>query len=249
MEKPVIGILSERTAPEGHTPRYEGSADYIEQIERAGGIPVQLPVTGQTGPEQLAAWVRLCGGVLLPGGSDLDPALYGRAHLPDIDIYGAPTAYERRAQDCELAFIRLAAEAGRPMLGICLGVQALNVAFGGTLVQDIPTQVPGALRHLQTPAPRGAVTHTVDLVPGTLAARLSGLSEGGSLSVNSFHHQAVETPAPGFAVAGRAPDGVIEAIEAPERRILGTQWHPENLAAERPEAFALFCWLVREAAR
>lgn len=240
MKEPVIGILSGRETG-GVLPRYVTTGHYIEQIQRAGGVPVQLPLTPAAGPAQLDAWVRLCAGLLLPGGGDLDPAFYGQAPLPGPAFYGELTAEDRRAQENELDLIRRAAEAGLPMLGICLGCQALNVAFGGTLIQDIPTQVPGALQHHQEASARTVVTHRVRLVPGTLTARLSGAEE---VQVNTYHHQAVDRPAPGFVAAGHAPDGVIEAIEAPERQMLGLQWHPENLAAAHEEAFALFRWLV-----
>lgn len=242
MTQPIIGILAQRAQGQ-ILPRYQTTGHYVEQIQRAGGVPVLLPLGPETRPEQLAAWTALCAGLLLPGGGDLDPTLYGAAPLPGQDR--ARDEIECHAQRCQLDLIRQAAAAGRPMLGICLGMQALNVAFGGTLVQDIPTQVPGALRHQQPAAPRDAVTHTVALAPGSLAARASG---GETLWVNTYHHQAVERPAPGFAVTGRAPDGVIEAIERPEAGILGVQWHPENLAWNRPEAMALFTWLVAAAA-
>lgn len=252
MKQPVIGIFSMRgTRPEtGEVlPFYKTSGDYIEQTARAGGVPVQLPLALYLDEAALDSWLGAVDGVLLPGGGDLDPAFYGAQPLPGVETYAALTAFDRRCQNLELEFIRRAAARGKPILGICLGEQAINVAFGGTLVQDIPSQVPGALAHAQQPDARAEVTHTADLVPGTLLARLSGLPEGGTLSVNTYHHQAVAQPAPGFTAAAHAPDGVIEAVEDEKRRILGIQWHPENLAAQRPEAEAIFRWLVTEAAR
>jgi putative glutamine amidotransferase len=252
MGKPLIGIFSTR-ASRSETgevlPAYKTSGDYIEQTVRAGGVPVQLPLAVGLGEAALDAWLAAVDGVLLPGGGDLDPAFYGTAPLPGVETYARLTSFDRRCQTLELELIRRAAAADKPILGICLGVQAINTAFGGTLVQDIPSEVPGALTHAQQPDARSEVTHRVALCAGTLLARLSGLPDGGELEVNTYHHQAVAQPAAGFVVAARAPDGVIEAIEDAPRRILGVQWHPENLAAQRGEAFALLRWLVDESAR
>lgn len=241
---PVIGVLSTRQeTPALPVPLYYTTGHYIEQLEAAGGLPVQLPLARSTGPEQLAGWVALCDGFLLPGGGDLSPALYGEPPLPGFET--EVSAFELQCQRNELELIRRAAAAGKPMLGICLGQQAINVAFGGTLYQDLPAQLGGRVNHRQPPAERTRVTHPVAVMPGTLLHTVLGLEQ---VWVNTYHHQAVKTAADGFAVSARAEDGVIEALEAPQRRILGVQWHPENLAhAGRPEAQALFRWLVREA--
>lgn len=238
---PIIGVLSTRREGE-ILPVYYTTGHYIEQLEAAGAAPVQLPLSLATGPQQIDAWVELCDGFLLPGGGDFSPALYGEAPLPGF----APedSAFDRQCQRNELELIRRAAEAGKPLLGICLGEQAINIAFGGTLYQDVPTQTGSQICHRQQPEARSAVTHTVEVAPGTLLRSIVG---AGTLWVNTYHHQAVKQAAPGFAVSARAADGLPEAIEMPEKRILGVQWHPENLAAARPEAAALFRWLVNEA--
>lgn len=243
---PVIGVLSTRQEIPGQPlPFYYTTGHYIEQLEAAGGLPVQLPLALSTGPKQLAEWAALCSGLLLPGGGDLSPALYGEPPLPGFER--EYSAFELQCQRNELELIRLTAAAGKPMLGICLGQQALNVAFGGTLYQDLPTQLGGTIAHRQPPAERTRTTHSVTVASGTLLHSVLGVSQ---LPVNTYHHQAVKTAAPGFAVSARAEDGVIEALEAPQRRILGVQWHPENLAhAGRPEALALFRWLVDAAGR
>lgn len=238
---PIIGVISTRIKGT-ILPKYYTTGHYIERLEAAGAAPVQLPLSLATGPEQIDAWLALCDGFLLPGGGDFSPALYGEAPLRGFEQKFS--AFDLRCQRNELALIRRAAKAGKPMLGICLGEQAINIAFGGTLVQDVPTQVGRQIRHAQAPTRRSRVTHTVDVAPGTLLRSIVGTD---TLWVNTYHHQAVKQPAPGFTVSARAADGLPEAIEMPEKRILGVQWHPENLAAARPEAAALFRWLVNEA--
>jgi putative glutamine amidotransferase len=241
MGKPTIGILVPRqeSAP---LARYSVTCDYIEQLERAGSIPVVLAITPGTGLAQMRKWAELCDGILLPGGGDLDPAFYGQAPVAGA---AACTPYDRLWQQDELDFIRMASQKNLPILGICLGIQALNVAFGGTLVQDIPSQIPGALGHNREDGLRTAFAHNVAVKPGTLLAKVSGLRQGGEFAVNSFHHQAVGEAAPSLTVSAVSPDGVIEAVESAKHSILGVQWHPENLAAVRPEAFALFEWLIK----
>lgn len=250
--RPIIGVLAGRRAGES-LPVYCATGHYIEQLDAAGAAPVLLPLSAELGPEQLAAWVRLCDGVLLPGGGDFPAELYGEEPLPGFDVERTP--YNLRRQTLEIDFVRLAAAAGKPILGICRGEQAINVAFGGSLYQDVPTQFGVRLGHFQDPAQRTAATHAVATAPGSLLRRLTGAD---ALWVNTYHHQAIKAVAPGFAVSATAPDGLIEAIECPEKRILGVQWHPENLAsrpdepgaAPTPEAAqsrALFRWLVEQA--
>lgn len=166
-------------------------------------------------------------GLLLSGGSDVDPAAYGEQpheKIGRIDI-------ER--DRFELALTKAARERRLPIFGICRGVQLMNVAFGGTLVQDIPSDVTGALPHnFPTPAhPSYQVAHEVWLETDSLLARLmkESLIDGDTLIVNSRHHQAIKDVAPGFRAVAEAPDGVIEAIEDPSLPFcLGVQWHPEN---------------------
>ena len=167
------------------------------------------------------------GGLMLTGGGDVEPALYGET--PHATFDAAETGRDR----FEISLIALARERKLPIFAICRGVQVLNVAAGGTLVQDIPSQVPGALSHrLQVP-PHQAVelAHEVWIDKDSLLARLmrERLSDTDACEVNSRHHQAVRQIAPGFVASATAPDGVIEAIEDPSAPFcLGVQWHPEN---------------------
>jgi putative glutamine amidotransferase len=166
-------------------------------------------------------------GLLLTGGGDIAPSRYGEAtHESVVDI-------DEQRDEFEWALVAEARRRDLPILAICRGIQVLNVACGGTLVQDIPTQVPGALEHSfkVPPHERYSLAHEMWLDKDTLLAKLmrERLSDADSCEVNSRHHQAVKAVAPGFQVSATAPDGVIEAIEDPSSRFcLGVQWHPEN---------------------
>jgi len=166
-------------------------------------------------------------GLLLTGGDDVAPTRYGEEKHPTVKV----VAPER--DDFEIALVLEARKRGLPILAICRGIQVLNVAAGGSLVQDIPTQVSGALEHKQIVPPHQPydLAHEVWLEKDSLLAKLmrERLSDADSFEVNSRHHQSVKTLAPGFQVSGTAPDGVVEAIEDPAARFcLGVQWHPEN---------------------
>jgi putative glutamine amidotransferase len=166
-------------------------------------------------------------GLLLTGGDDVAPNRYGEEKHPAVRL----VAPER--DDFEIALVREARKRDLPVLAICRGIQVLNVAAGGTLIQDIPAQVTGALDHKQTVPPHQPydLAHEVWLEKDSLLAKLmrERLSDADSCEVNSRHHQAVKTLAPGFQVSATAPDGVVEAIEDPAARFcLGVQWHPEN---------------------
>jgi putative glutamine amidotransferase len=166
-------------------------------------------------------------GLMLPGGEDVEPSRYGEAAHPTVqDVNPARDAFE-------IALILEAKRRGLPILAICRGIQVLNVACGGTLVQDIPDQVPGAIEHsFRVPTHEPFyLAHEVWVEKDSLLARLmkDSLINGDTLEVNSRHHQAVRTVAAGLRVVATAPDGVVEAIEDSAARFcLGVQWHPEN---------------------
>ena len=196
--------------------------DYRQSVLHTGGevrlIDASMPVA-----EALAG----VDGLLLSGGGDVDPARYGEApHDKLEEVDPARDAFE-------IALIAAAREQDLPIFAICRGVQVLNVAAGGTLVQDIPSQVPGALKHSMEvpPHPPYELAHEVWVEKDSLLAKLMGERLVGSdtCDVNSRHHQAVKTVGAGYRVSATAPDGVIEAIEDPAARYcLGVQWHPEN---------------------
>ena len=211
--------------------------DYEASLTRAGGqLHVIDPAVGHA-----AAVLDSVDALVLTGGADLDPRSYGEAPHETF----CPAEAGRDA--FELALARAALERGVPLLAICRGIQVLNVAAGGTLVQDIPSQVPGALDHHVDGAP-SAIAHEVWVTAGSaLAALMADRLEGDSLLVNSRHHQAVRTVAPGFTATATAPDGVIEAIERADLAFcVGVQWHPENFW-RTGEFRALFEGLVARA--
>ena len=234
--RPVVG-LSPDFLPARRWTKYTVYDRYATALRQAGALPIVLEPDASSIPEQLA----LVDGLLLPGGDDLDPALWGEASLDCLE----PSDPRRSAY--ELGLARAAIAADRPLLGICLGLQTLNVACGGSVVQDLP---PSAVRHLDREADL-ALRHDLELTPGSRLAEAFGRPEGGTISVNSFHHQAPGRIGEGLVVAGRAPDGVVEALEhATARFCLGVQWHPD--ADERDavlfRAFVRACREARSAA-
>ena len=194
--------------------------DYEESVRRAGGEPTILdPAT-----QRPADVVRSFDGVLLAGGGDVLPSIYGEREHP---TFGAS---EPGRDEYEIELVRLVLERDLPIFAICRGIQVLNVARGGTLIQDIPSEVAQAQPH-DVREPRVAIAHDVWMTSGSLLERLMRERFEGedSVPVNSRHHQAVKQLAPGLVVSGTAPDGVIEAIEDPSKTFcLGVQWHPEN---------------------
>lgn len=194
--------------------------DYLESVRRAGGEPVEL-VVGVEAPEQILSRVD---GLMLTGGGDVDPKLYGEA--PHETFQAAETGRD----EFELALARAAVARGIPLLAICRGMQVLNVAMGGTLFQDIPSQVTGALPHA-VPQPRAGGAHEVWIAEGSRLSELlkDHMEDGETCHVNSRHHQSVKEVANGFDVTATAPDGVIEAMEKPGPGFcVAVQWHPEN---------------------
>ncbi|HET6519147.1 MAG TPA: gamma-glutamyl-gamma-aminobutyrate hydrolase family protein, partial [Geminicoccaceae bacterium] len=215
--RPRIGLTLDAEPPGGYSrlPWYALRQNYFAAVVEAGGLPVALPHE----PELAESYLDLLDGLIVTGGAfDLDPSLYGAS-----ERHATVTTKDRRTA-FEFAITRAALSRNVPVLGICGGQQLLNVALGGTLIQHIPDAVPDCLAHEQ-PNPRTEPGHAVEVLPGSLLHGLVGVAE---LPVNSAHHQAALDVGDGVVVSGRAPDGVIEAIEDPRRRFcLGVQWHPE----------------------
>ncbi len=217
--RPLIGITTAEFEDHGK-PYHRSYARNAWAIKDAGGLPVYIP----TGLDEvtLRDLYERVDAVLLPGGPDVDPAYYGEERHPATKII------DDARDTLELTLARWTYEDDRPLFGICRGHQVINVAFGGTLVQDIPSEVVTDLPH-ETPdtLPRSTIRHEVTLDPDSRIASILGRTH---VAVNSLHHQSVERPAPGVTISGYSPDGIVEALEAPDKRfILSVQWHPEDL--------------------
>jgi putative glutamine amidotransferase len=221
----VIGV----TLGDGDRKGYHSMReDYVRSVEAAGAIPLVLPTQG---PEAAEAILDRLDGLVLSGGIDVDPALYGCAPHPKLG------RVDRARDEFEIALTRLALRRDLPVLAICRGQQLLNVATGGTLIQDIPSVVTGAVAH-EAPGRRTRRSHPVEVAPGSRLGEILGPEP---LLVNSFHHQAIDRLGQGLTVTGRAPDGVIEAVEMEEQSfVVGVQWHPESFCKEPASFRALF---------
>lgn len=209
---------------------------YLEGIEEAGGLPVTLPLTDD--PSQLGQLLDLADGLLVTGGQDVGPDVYGLTDPAARGLVGE-TSPERDRMEAALVPAALARDL--PVLGICRGIQALNVLLGGTLWQDLPAQRPSAVEH-HGHAPYDVPVHTVEVRAGTPLADLVG---AGELAVNSYHHQAVRDVAPGLEPMAVAPDGVVEAVWRPASRFCwAVQWHPEFSHRVDAASRAIFSALV-----
>lgn len=225
-KKPIIGLVCghQRENPD----RYYVNNPYLQAVLRAGGTPILIPYQPK---EQIFQVIGLLDGLILPGGIDVDPNRYGEnpivacgemdPHWDELDLLAAGSALE---QDL-------------PLLAICRGAQVLNVALGGTLVQDIPSQIINPIKHSQE-APRWYATHELAIEPASLLGQLWGVAP---TRVNSYHHQAINKVGKGLRIVASAPDGVIEAVESTEHRfVLGVQWHPELMVDHYPVAGRIF---------
>lgn len=240
MTAPRIGIT-------GTTRRYDGAdrstvnSAYVRSVIGAGGIPLILPPLH--GANHAPAILEILDGLVLSGGEDVDPVHYGQEAHPTVQNNIDPL---RDAQ--EIALFRLAQSRNLPVLAICRGIQLVNVALGGTLWQDLPSDKPDGLPHNQ-PDGRTARTHPVDITPGSRLEQALGATR---VEVNTFHHQAIRDLAPGLIVTAKAPDGEIEGVESTRGNpwLLAVQWHPEEFHAQ-PAApdHGLFAALVQFALR
>lgn len=225
MKKPVIGILGNVwfvNEPEIQNAQYKMymNQTYMESVKRSGGIPVLFPPTKEYDGEELEQFVTMMDGLLLPGGDDIAPYFYGEEPHP------ATGYFLSWVDKAHLEAAKIAEKLGKPVLGICRGMQILNIAFGGTLYQDLPSQKEGVIQHSQK-APRCEGSHYITVKEDTFLNQWTGETK---LLVNSHHHQAVKKLAEDFRVIAEASDGVIEAIEHENGTpMVGVQWHPEAL--------------------
>jgi putative glutamine amidotransferase len=231
MASPLLGLT---TSPPLDPGQASAQVMYARAVAAAGGLPVFL-ASGLPDATLRDLFERL-DGLLFPGGGDLDPSTYGMTTTAPL------MGIDRERDHLELTLARWALQDGKPVLGICRGQQLLNVAAGGTLIPDLPSLRPDALIHSDPDRPPEALLHTVTVEPDSYLAKVGTPP---SLEVTSTHHQAVDRVAPGWRISAVAPDGIIEAIEAPGHPFaLAVQWHPERLGG-RPDAAGLFATFVR----
>jgi len=240
MRKPIVGISCTQVLYETAGDQFFGTAVYgaqeyyVKAVIEAGGIPVLLPMTSDS--EAVADMVAAIDALILTGGQDIDPLLYGE--VPHQNL--GSLLHERDTFDTTL--VRLATDAGIPVLGICRGCQIINVAFGGTLYQDLPSQCEGVHNHCLLASPKKP-GHYVDIDSASFLAPIYGECA----AVNTLHHQAVKDVAPDFFVGAKAKDGVIESIQHKDKFILGVQWHPEWLSRLDSKALQVFELLINTA--
>lgn len=223
MRKPIIGL----TPSLDEQNRQLVQPGYLESVQWAGGLGLMLPLTDRD--EDIHRYVEICDGFLFVGGPDVEPWRYGQERM---DVCRESSA----ARDAmEIKLMQAALKAGKPILGICRGLQVLNVVLGGTLYQDVPSQRPGVLAH-RMEKPYNRAVHPVRVEPDTPLGTLSPLD-----GVNSRHHQAILELAPGLKPMAYAPDGIIEAVYMPDRRFVwAVQWHPEAFWEEEGANRELF---------
>jgi putative glutamine amidotransferase len=228
--KPLIGIPCRTLVDANKDVRYGTLSTYTRAVEVAGGAPILIPL--QLSEETLRAIFAQLGGLLLAGGVDVHPKEFGKEVLPacgEIDTARDAT---------ELHLTRWALADDKPVLGICRGIQLLNVAAGGSLYQDIGAQVETNLKHDYHVADAQVLAHPVEIQPDSRVAHALGATR---LEVNSLHHQGVKDIAPGLHVVARAPDGIVEAVEGSDGRfVVGVQFHPEWLLDDDARMVKLF---------
>jgi len=232
-----LGLVEGLDTRYGHRLTDSYMSDFSQRIDRAGGVPVNLPYDAD--PEALCHWLS---GVVITGGQDVHPAYWGGdpSVVRDVDPRDDPMVHDFERDEFEIALVRAALDRNLPILGVCRGLQVINVALGGTLIADLPS---GSVEHLSTlpPLTNGTDDHKVTFEPGSIAERLFG---AGAVT-NSWHHQAIDRCGSGLVVTGRATDGVVEAVELPGAALLGVQWHPEWMECDDPA----LNWIVAEGNR
>ncbi len=224
MSLPLIGVTTSRVKNSKGSPSLMVMETYSHAVSQAGAAPVMIPLGVTT--EVLQNILERLDGVLFTGGGDVRPQVYGSQNHPKV------TFIDDDRDRMELDLFHLLMTSGKPFLGICRGIQLINVALGGTLYEDILDQRPGALKHDQSRNARNYLAHAVEL---TEASRLSCILGASQVKVNSLHHQGIRDLAPGLMVSAYAPDGLIEAFEVPGYSFgVAVQWHPEWLQEHQP---------------
>ena len=247
--KPIIGITTKHDQDERYATGLHISAtnvdytavasDYIRAVEAAGGIPVMLPIVDDV--EEYAEFARTLDGIIFTGGSDVGPEWYGEHPTYELgSVKPMRDAFEIRLAK------ELIEDSDIPILGICRGLQVVNVAMGGTLYQDLRTQRPESFRHDDITYPKWAAVHKVTIDP---TSDVYAAYQTEEIEVNSYHHQAIKDLAEGLVVTMTAPDGLIEGVQGETRQNLtAVQWHPEMMVDRKPNYLSIFKWFVKRCA-
>jgi putative glutamine amidotransferase len=223
MNKPIILITPSFTDQPG--PSYLIRKNYPAAIAEAGGVPLLMPYASKA---EMLEYIKIADGVIFSGGGDMLSSIYGEEEICP------PVSYNEERDRFDLEFFKLVYRTDIPVLAICRGEQVANVALGGTLWQDIPTQCEPKYPHRQT-EDRDCLTHPVTVEKDSKLFDITGLE---TMGVNTFHHQSIKDVAPGLRIVAYSDDGIIEAVESETRRafFLGTQWHPEACRVHEPHA-------------
>ena len=231
---PIIAVTAFRDHKQCENPRVQLNTAYVNPVIRAGGTPLLIPVGIPV--ERHRELLNRVDGLILTGGGDINPVTYGRP------MHATVSGVDDARDEIDLSLVRLAVDMKKPLLGICRGYQILNVAYGGTLYTDIASQMPNALFHAcWNDLPRDFTPHIVTVEHGTKLAEIIGATQA---SVNSLHHQGVETVGAGLKVVATAPDGIVEGVEVPNHPFgIAVQWHPEAMP-DRADMQAIFKALV-----
>jgi putative glutamine amidotransferase len=237
--RPIVGIPTQTLhaidgIPDGLPPSWVMNQRYFHAAVRGGGVPVMIPLLADD-PDTLRCLYERLDGVLLPGGVDVSPEAFGEAPHPKLGRVDP----DRDA--VELALAKWSLEDGKPLLGLCRGLQVINVALGGSLHQDLEAQFPHGIKHDYFPTAgyqRDYLAHEVELTAGSRLARVFAARK---VAVNSMHHQGIRDLGQDLVATGYAPDGLIEAIEVRDPQfVVGVQWHPEALDDKDPRTGLLF---------
>ncbi|MBO5224149.1 MAG: gamma-glutamyl-gamma-aminobutyrate hydrolase family protein [Clostridia bacterium] len=223
--RPIIGIIGKTD----ENKKSEVGIDYVNAIEKSGGIPLLLPYSENA--DTIASYVGICDGFMFVGGVDISPKYFGEEVLNDT------VCICKERDDFDFLVLSQVLKTNKPILAICRGIQLVNVALGGTLIQDVPTQINSIVSHKQNEG-RYEFSHSVKVIKD---APLFELVQNARLKVNSFHHQAIKTLGKGVRVMAQSDDGVIEAIySSGERFLRAYQWHPELLFNQDENSRKLF---------
>ncbi|MBN2549586.1 MAG: gamma-glutamyl-gamma-aminobutyrate hydrolase family protein [Anaerolineales bacterium] len=234
MTIPIIGVTSFRELNKSGNPQFSVGQSYTSSLERAGACPLIIPL--ELSEAMLDSLLLRLDGMLFTGGGDVHPSAYGSQDHPKVA--GVDPDRDR----VEIHLLRRVVEAGLPFLGICRGLQLINIALGGTIYEDIFDQRPASLQHSNPDRPRDYLAHSIQVTQDSQIKQILGSDH---LEVNSFHHQGIRDLANGLIETAHAPDGVIEAFELPGYDFgLAVQWHPECLQ-EHPPMRALFSALTQ----